>query len=168
MPTDSAREVPEPTGDLKVLLAEREIRGRLLDYCRGIDTCALDLVVSVYHPDSFADYGSFQGTGSDFAQYATAALRARYKSTQHTIGAPTFEWIDDSTVTTETYVQAQHLRCDEDGNYLEWFAGVYVDRFEYRDGSWRIAERRLLHTWDKVERIDVCFEPGRFTDRTRV
>ena len=45
--------------------AEREIRRRLLDYCRGIDTCDVGLVASVYHPDSFDDHGSFQGSGHD-------------------------------------------------------------------------------------------------------
>ena len=150
------------------LSAEREIRRRLLDYCRGIDTCDVGLVASVYHPDSFDDHGSFQGSGHDFARYATAALRERYEATQHTIGDSAFDWMDHGTVATATYVQAQHLGRDDDGHYLEWFAGVYVDLFELRDGSWRIAKRRLLHTWDKIERIDLCFEPGRFTDRTRV
>ena len=49
----------------------REIRRRLLEYCRGIDRCDAALVASVYHPDGTDDHGSFVGLGTDFAVYAT-------------------------------------------------------------------------------------------------
>ena len=29
------------------------------------------------------------------------------------------------------------------------FAGRYVDRFERRDGEWRIARRTVVHDWSR-------------------
>ncbi|MGI9604414.1 MAG: nuclear transport factor 2 family protein [Acidimicrobiales bacterium] len=157
----------DPPDGLDLLLAEREVRRRLLDYCRGVDTCDAALLQSVYHPDSTDDHGTFVGNGHDFVAAVVPVLRKRYVATQHTIGGTVFDWLDEHAVITETYVQAQHLGHDDNGQYLEWFAGVYLDRFEQRDGQWRIADRRLLRTWDKVERIEPGFEPGAFTDRHR-
>ena len=52
---------------------------------------------------------------------------------------------------TESYVTASHLIRPERGGGLFWFAGRYVDRFEKRSGEWRIAHRKLLRSWEKVE-----------------
>ena len=162
------RSIASVDADIAVLLAEREIRRRLLDYCRGVDTCDDELLRSAYHADSTDDHGSFSGNGHDFVAAVVPVLASRYQATQHTIGDTVFEWVDATTVETETYVQAQHLGADDDGQFLEWFAGVYLDRFEHRDRAWRIADRRLFRTWDKTERVDPCFPPGTFTDPRRV
>jgi hypothetical protein len=150
------------------MIHERTIRRCLLDYCRAIDRCDIELLKSVYHDDSYDDHGTFQGSGHDFADVVVPVLSKRYRGTQHTIGDTTFDWVSDTEVLTETYVQAQHVGSDDDGMFLEWFAGVYNDRFEQHDDAWRIADRRLTHTWDKTERIEECFPPGTFTPRSRL
>ena len=50
---------------------------------------------------------------------------------------------------------------------LETFGGRYVDRFERRDGEWRIAHRNLVHEWDKVEHVELAFPPGRYPEGGR-
>ena len=50
---------------------------------------------------------------------------------------------------------------------LETFGGRYVDRFERRDGEWKIAHRTVVHEWDKVEHVELAFPPGRFTEGVR-
>ncbi len=50
------------------------------------------------------------------------------------------------------------------GVVLETFGGRYVDRFERRDGEWKIAHRTVVHEWDKVEHVELAFPPGRFTE----
>jgi hypothetical protein len=150
------------------IIHERAIRRCLLDYCSAIDACDIKLLKSVYHDDSFDDHGTFQGTGHEFADVVVPLLSKRYRGTQHTIGGTTFDWVSDTVVSTETNVAAQHVGVDDEGTYLEWFAGVYTDRFEQRDDVWRIADRRLTHTWDKVERIQEYFPPGAFTPRRRL
>ncbi len=154
--------------ELTTLLAEREIRRRLLDYCRGIDRCDAELVASAYHDGAYDDHGSYKGDAATFAEYATKALRATCDATVHGLGDSIIDFDEaGETAWVETYVSAQHLRHDDDGPFLEWFAGRYVDRFERRDGDWRIAHRVCCRTWDKVERIELAFEPGRFTEGSR-
>ena len=154
--------------DPEILMAEREIRRRLLDYCRGIDTCDAELTASAYHAGATDDHGSFKGDGHEFAAYAADALRTRYQATHHATGEATIDFVDATTAEVITYVVARHLGVDDDGHYLETFGGEYRDRFEHRDGAWRIADRVVVHAWYKTERIDLAFTPGRFVERRRV
>lgn len=154
-------------GELNLLMAEREIRRRLLDYCHGIDRCDVALTASAYHPDARDDHGSFVGTGHEFAGYAAESLATRFEATQHTIGEAAIDFVGDTEADVCTYVHAEHLGRDADGLFLVTFEGEYRDRFACRDDAWRIAARTVVHTWDSTRRIEAAFEPGRFTDRRR-
>ena len=129
------------------LLAEREIRRRMLDYCRGVDRCDADLVASTYHPDAIDDHGSFQGSGHELARFATEALLEHYESTMHTIGDSIIDFTDDTTAYVETYVYADHRAKDDEGERLERFGARYLDRFEQRHGAWRVADRVVVVEW---------------------
>lgn len=153
--------------ELERLTAEAEIRRRLVDYCHGIDRCDAALTASAYHPNATDDHGSFVGTGHDFAEYAAKRLADRFEATQHSTGDPAIDFVDDTTAVTVTYVRAEHLGRDADGAFLLTFEGEYRDRFERRDGAWRIADRVVVHAWDETRRIDEAFERGRFTARDR-
>jgi hypothetical protein len=152
--------------DLQRLLDERAIERRLVDYCRGVDRGDAPLVASVYHPDGTDDHGSFQGRGADFAQYVTRRLE-RYDATMHTIANTTIDFTGRDTANVECHVCARQRRSDDDGVVLETFGGRYVDRFERRNGDWRIAHRVLVHEWDKVERVELAFPPGRYREGVR-
>jgi hypothetical protein len=46
--------------------------------------------------------------------------------------------------------------------------GRYVDRFERRDGEWRIAARITVHDWSRIDPVTENFEhAGRFRQGTR-
>ena len=150
------------------MIAERAIRRRLLEYCRGIDRCDADLVAGVYHPNGTDDHGSFQGLGADFAVHATAALARHALATSHVVGESLFDFVDEVTVDVETPVQAVHRCRDANGReYLERFGGRYFDRFERRDGDWRISARHLTWDWDTREPVTPAFPPGRFAPSPR-
>ena len=150
--------------ELRQLLDERAILRRLTDYCRGVDRCDAALVASVYHPDGTDDHGSFKGLGRDFAEYVTTRLAERYEATMHTIGNPIIDFTGPDSADVECHVCARQRRAEDGQVVLETFGGRYVDRFERRDGEWRIAHRTVVHEWDKIERVDLAFPPGRFTD----
>lgn len=147
--------------NIQRLLDEREIHRRLTDYCRGVDRCDAELIASVYHPDATDDHGSFVGLGVDFAGYVVDRL-GRYDATMHTITNTTIDFAGDDTAHVETYVHAEHRRADEAGTEIVSFGGRYVDRFERRHGAWRIADRVVVHEWDRTDRVTLAFEPGRF------
>ncbi|MCP3990047.1 MAG: nuclear transport factor 2 family protein [Actinomycetia bacterium] len=144
------------------LMAEREIRRRLLDYCRGIDRCDAELVASTYHPDAVDDHGAFHGLGHELAHMATEALFEHYESTMHTIGDSIIDFTDEGTAYVETYVFADHRRVDDDGETLERFGARYVDRFEHRDDAWRIADRVVIVEWNDAAPITPTRGSGRY------
>ena len=154
-------------GPLEAAAAERAIRRCLSDYCRGIDRCDADLVASVYHPDATDDHGSFVGSGVDFARLATSKLRTYAIATTHFIGEPIIEFVSPTVAEVETQVIAWHRVADADGEFLENFCGRYFDRFECREGDWRIADRRLTHDWDNKVRVEHAFPAGTFTPSPR-
>ena len=49
---------------------------------------------------------------------------------------------------SETYAVAFHRYTDQDGYPTDMWAGLrYVDRFERRDGQWRIRRRVCAYEW---------------------
>lgn len=153
--------------ELRRLLNERAIERRLVDYCRGVDRGDAHLVASVYHPDGTDDHGSFKGLGVDFARYVTSRLSTRYEATMHTVGNTVIRFAGPDVAHVESHVCARQRRRDEHGAVLETFGGRYVDRFECREGEWKIAHRTVVHEWDQLERIEPAFPPGRFTKGVR-
>jgi hypothetical protein len=151
---------------------EHQIRRRLYEYCRGVDRCDSALIASVYHVDGTDDHGSFVGLGSEFAVHVVRRMLESHDASMHTLGNILIDFVDDGTgpvdvAHVEAYVHAEHRRHDDDGAFLERFAGRYVDRFERRDGVWRIAHRTLLHEWDARERVTPAFTPGRYRSGIR-
>ena len=153
--------------ELLRLLDERAIERRLVDYCRGVDRGDAALVASVYHPDGTDDHGSFEGLGVDFADHVTRRLAERYQATMHSISNVGIVFTGPDSAHVECHVTARHLGTDDRGPTLMSFGGRYVDRFERRDGEWKIVHRAVVHEWDKVENIEAAYPPGRFTDGVR-
>jgi hypothetical protein len=150
------------------LLAERQIRRRLVDYCHGVDRCDAEMVASVYHDDGTDDHGSFVGLGSDFATYVARRLRESYLATQHTTADPAIDFVSDTAADVVTYVRAEHVAQGDDGLTLVTFEGEYRDRFEAREGTWKIASRVVVHSWDSRRPLETAFDPGRFEERLRL
>ncbi len=157
-----------PLTPADAVAASMAIQRCLLDYCRGIDRCDAELVASVYHPDATDDHGSFVGLGVDFARLATDKLRGYAIATTHYCNPPHIVFTSVTSAEVETQVLAWHRCRDENGEFLEKFAGRYFDRFECREGDWRIAHRTLTHDWDAIERVTNAFPPGRFTASPRI
>lgn len=153
--------------ELQRLLDEREIERRLIEYCRGVDRGDTELVASVYHPDGTDDHGSFQGLGIDFAHHVTRRLAERYEATMHSIGNVSIRFDRDDTALVESHVTGRHRGRGELGPTLMTFGGRYVDRFERRQGQWKIAHRTVVHEFDHVERLEPAYQPSHFTEGIR-
>lgn len=166
---------PMRDDELELLLAEREIRRRLADYCSGIDRRDAAMVASAFHAESRASYGRFDGTGAEFAALTVPMLVERTHLTMHRMGEPRIDHVADGVAEVETPILAQHVvdapgigggsghrDLPEGEPFLEVFAGWYIDRFERREDEWRIAARELLHGWDTVLQIREAFDVGSF------
>ncbi len=137
------------------LLDRRAIEDVLLRYCRGIDRLDLELVRSCYHADATDSHGGFSGTRDAFVAWV-GKLLARFESTMHFVGNSLIEVAGDAAV-AETYAIAFHRSREAEPN-LNLIVGVrYVDRFEKREGAWKIARRVCVTEWSRVDD-----EAGRF------
>jgi hypothetical protein len=139
---------------LDELKSRAEITEVLLRYVRAIDRCDEALLRTCFHPDSRHRHGSFDGLSADFCGFAMT-LCQQVVSTHHQLGPPAIE-LAGEVAFVETYFTSHHRfgeipppggRPHED----RFMGGRYVDRFERRDGAWKIAERRGVNEWLRYE-----------------
>jgi hypothetical protein len=138
---------------LAELLAKQAITERLNDYCRAMDRIDDDLGRSVFHPQALANSGTmFDGTGYGFIDFVHESHSAML-SQNHAISNISIR-IDGDTAGSETYV-TMHGRIKGEGDAIMQIKslGRYIDRWEKRDGQWRIADRRYLHVMDEFRQI---------------
>ena len=135
-------------------MTEIEIRNSIEDalrsYCRGIDRLHAPSISAAFHPGAaLVDYGPQPLTIEQFVENALASLARKFVVTQHRLSNVTVEVTGDRAL-VEAYVLAYHVEGTGDERRLHTFSGRYIDRFEARNGEWRIAQRTLRNDWSTV------------------
>lgn len=147
-------------GAIRDLLDKHAIHEALLRYCRGVDRANADLIRSAYWDDVTENHGRYQGHRlDDFIDYV-AERGTAFHSVAHHVSNHLIELAGD-TAHSEAYVLAIHTGRRDGGLFQALFGGRYVDRFEKRHDSWRIADRVVVHDWS-VQRDVEEWERGRF------
>ena len=145
--------------DVQVVWDHLQIQKRLAMYCRAIDRCDTDLLKSVYWPDADEDHGLFKGKAWDFADFIVPLLSGM-RATIHQIGNILIE-LDGAKAVVETYVFAYHLIEDADRRQTELVVGGrYLDKFERRNGEWRIADRLFVLDWNQNQPATGVWDSG--------
>jgi hypothetical protein len=133
-----------PTAEERYLLDREAILGCVSRGCRGVDRHDRQLLASVFDPRAALDYGEWSGSAADFVAWADEAHRAEDLAHSHNITSHNCE-IDGDRAVAETYVIRACLK--RDGRTAVVSGGRYLDRFERRDGEWRIVQRRVVADW---------------------
>ena len=117
------------------------IRAAVAAYCAGLDQLDGDRMKQAYWPDAIDErYGD---TAWRFVDH-TLSVHEPFSWTMHCLHNHVVEFdADGVTARGEVYVTA-YLR-SEDPAVLTTFFGRYLDRYEARDGAWRIARRACVH-----------------------
>lgn len=138
--------------DVDELIARAEITDVLYRYCRGIDRRDWDLLRSCYHDDAYDDHGSLVGPIDEFIRISKP-FADRVAATVHFMGNVLIE-VDGDVARAESYVVAYHAYEHEDGTsrHDNW-AIRYLDRFERRDGTWKIAYRVVAHEIREIHQL---------------
>ncbi|MFA7587814.1 MAG: nuclear transport factor 2 family protein [Novosphingobium sp.] len=139
--------------DLKEWVDRQKIYEVIARYCRGVDRGDPDLIRSVYHADATDDHGMFQGLGHDFADWIVKWNRENIKLSQHFIGNFLCEFHKEVAL-TETYCIS--FSEDFSGQHMTVY-NRYLDRFEFRHGHWKIAERRVVLDLTRIDPISGSF-----------
>jgi len=142
---------------IDALIDKDAIRDVLMRYSRGVDRGDVELLKTCFHADSTDNHGHWKGNGHDFAEFIVQSLPQRTHHTTHSVANVLIELDpqDDNLAQAESYAIAYLRRTDAEGaEWLDLFSGRYVDRFERRDGHWRIADRVVVHDWSTSTRLD--------------
>lgn len=152
------------------LLDKQDISDVIITYARSIDRMDEPMLRSVFHQDSQHAHGftgpssdpsapSKPGEPGDFVAYAFDVLNTHTR-TQHQLGNILIE-LEGNNAYAETYFTAYHrMRAKGDPMAAEnaydtemdfLVGGRYLDRFQKRDGIWKITHRTGLTDWMRTE-----------------
>lgn len=124
-------------------LADREaIRECVLRYSRGVDRLDTEQMKSAYWPEATDDHGRFVGNGHEFAD-RVAGTHDRWAASMHCNYNHSIEF-DDATHARGEIYNVTYLLPKDGGPWSVWL-GRYLDRYECRDGDWRIIHRTCVH-----------------------
>jgi hypothetical protein len=121
------------------LLDKQAIYELCCRYMRGLDRLDEALLRSVFWEDAWCDYGFMRGTATEFAGFCMEAL-ATHEANHHMIGQALIDLAGEEAF-GEVYFNAYHKVPAEDAFEDVIIAGRYLDRYEKRDGEWKLAYR---------------------------
>jgi hypothetical protein len=130
---------------LQELLDKQEITEALLRYCRGMDRCDEELIRSAFHPDAYDDHGTYARRAHDLAAMIVKQKAADTEFTVHRISNHLIEVDGDTAISEAMVCSVQRIVGDK---YTQFSGSRFLDRFERRDGRWKIAYRLVVHDWD--------------------
>jgi hypothetical protein len=143
--------MPEMTR-LAELADKQAITEILYLYARGWDRMDEEAIRACFHPDSTHKHGGFEGASSDFIRFGLDACK-EVRGMSHLITNPLIVLKGDRAISECSFL-AHHRRPRTDGGEGEedfFLKGRYLDRFERRDGVWKIARREGYHDFERVE-----------------
>jgi hypothetical protein len=139
-------------GLLRAMDARYRIKDALMRNARGVDRLDRGMILSAYHPGARDNHGSFDGCAEDFADWVLARHTGKIHGCTHFLGNSLVR-LDGDTARCETYNSVYYRMPAPDGFRDMVAFGRYADRFECRDGDWRIADRLVVFETDRVDRL---------------
>lgn len=126
------------------LLDKRDIEESFLNYTRGVDRQDADLIRAAFHPDAIDNHTrAVRGSIEGMLEWWLPQQPQR-EATQHFVTNQRID-LDGDSAHVETYFICiiKHHGADD----ALFAGGRYVDRFEKRQGKWKIALRVVLSEW---------------------
>jgi hypothetical protein len=137
---------------LRELLDKDEIREQLMRYCRGADRHDAALISGVYHPDASVDHGIFRCRGDEAAEKVISVAPL---AGMHMVGNLSIDLEGDVA-----YSESYNLVYSTNGGFTYLRGSRYVDRWERRAGTWRIAFRVSVTELGRYDEIQETGPPA--------
>lgn len=133
---------------LEDLLSRAAIREVLAAYARAVDRADGTLMKSCYHADAVEEHGgNYTGNAHEYVDAAVPRIM-RMGVLQHLLGTSYIE-LNGESAQVETYIWT-FARFEQDGGDLDTFTGGrLLDRFERRQGEWKISHRKTVFDWNR-------------------
>ena len=142
---------------LRLVEDRQAIHDVIVRYCRGVDRSDPDLVLSAFHDDAIDNHFGVvlpfrEAIGTLKAARSGAWSPPSKTTSMHNICNVLIE-VDGDIARCESYVIVI-VRIPQDGGAIDWMhAGRYVDRFERRNGEWRIAYRTVVYDLERFDEV---------------
>ncbi|MCB2061126.1 MAG: nuclear transport factor 2 family protein [Novosphingobium sp.] len=128
-------------------------------YAAAVDACDVDAFLGVFHPDArlrsyhpdteepFADLSGHEQLAS-----IPNTMRGMYRHTAHMMTNHLVE-VDGDSASGQVLCTARHLSNDiRQPNSMNVIIR-YIDRYERRGGSWKIADRQIRFLWSERHEV---------------
>lgn len=137
---------------LNELDARLQIHDVLVKLGQGVDRLDRDLIISCYHSDAIDNHGAFVGSPEGFADWVIDRHTGHILSCMHHLGNEYIQ-VDGDTAKSESYVIAMYRFMKEGRLYDMTAPGRYLDKFEKRNGQWKIINRLVLFEKDRHDPV---------------
>lgn len=138
--------------ELQALLDKQSLYELAMRYARAIDRRDRDLLLSVYHDDAIDHHGGmFKGSAREFADWQPTVM-APFEVTAHYIINTSYR-LDGDRAEGELYFIAYHRIQTPEPKEIT-IGGRYLDRYERRNGDWKIAYRTLVWDFSRSNPLD--------------
>jgi SnoaL-like domain len=134
---------------LLVMLDKEAIRDVLYRYCRGVDRSDHQLMISAFHRGAIANINGVDYVADRLAEDVTSTFRS---GGQHFYTNILIE-VDGDLAFVETYWISVSLVDGDGGEQTRIRGARAIDRFERRNGEWRIAARKVVDEWSRLDPV---------------
>lgn len=129
--------------EVRALKTRMEILDCVTRYMRGIDRHDDALLLSAFHDDATTDHALYHGSIQGFVKWVRGRM-TKYRICSHSI-TNHYAKIRGNDARAESYGLVNSLEAETHVNNM-W--GLrYLDRFECREGIWKIAQREVIMDW---------------------
>lgn len=150
------------------MLRELVVKDRLheleMAYCRGVDRRDPTLLQSIFFEDAIEEHGDmYSGSATEFARWVFRDLLPKYELTAHYV---LNEWyrVEGDKAEGETHRLSYHRERAADGSATESIAACRTfNRYESRDGVWKISHRSVVRDWVTRRPVDDSLYRGHFS-----
>lgn len=144
------------------------IQDVMYKWCRAIDRLDYEGMRAVFHPDATDTHGAYDGPVDGLVEW----VRERHKPipfSSHRVCNMLIEFATPDLALMETYILAlQRYPAEAKASLAQLTGGQagrpgvgidmlsssrYVDRFERRNGEWRIARRKVILDWKQLVEV---------------
>ena len=146
---------PDPARQADELAIMRQI----YNYCRSVDRLDVSLGHAVFHPDSHADFPTYQGPGRGWIDAICVAHRD-FLHHSHQVTNVLID-VDGDKAGSEAYVTANLRQLDGDRLINRMFCARYIDRWSKRDGHWAIDQRDCVVDFSEIREVTSLGEDAR-------
>ncbi len=133
---------------IETVLAKQDITDVIMRYARGVDRADAEILKSCYHENAIEEHGStYAGPAHAYIDGAVPRIKKMGVMAHYVCNISTE--LDGDKAYVETYVLT-FARFDKDGDPWDTLTGGrIVDRFEKREGVWKIAHRKMAFDWNR-------------------